>query len=133
MTDKLQCQFCPRFYDKVQRHLLEAAARTAGWMVGEATSLSGKHIRRVVCPVCLGRTSGADEPLPSWDARCRTCDSSASEEWADDETAPVHISEKDARNWALDHECEPWVDLIKPEAVTGETARVGRFSAAGAA
>lgn len=110
-TGPVRCQYCPRVYTLRGAHA-EAGARAAGWMVGEGPTIGGEHVRRVICGVCLGRVAPEDDPVAGWDARCRTCDWSASEEEGYEDEP---WTEKDARAWANDHQCEPCVDLINPE------------------
>jgi hypothetical protein len=57
---------------------------------------------RHVCGDCLTRYG-----IAGWDAECRTCDAVMSDE-EDNETP---ITEKDARNWSQEHQCDPdvWV------------------------
>jgi hypothetical protein len=116
--EPLRCQFCPRVYT-LRGALAEAGARAAGWMVGEGPTLGGKHVRRVVCAVCLGRTEPEDDPL--WDARCNTCGATAREDLGDEIDGA--LTEKDVKDWRDDHRCEPWVDLITPEQVQAENDR----------
>ena len=48
--------------------------------------------------------------MPPWDAECRTCHSSMSQEWEEDEP----FSEADANRWKSKHRCPPDVHLIPP-------------------
>lgn len=137
----LRCQTCPRIYTGAIQPTLENAAeallartelprpaepaiveqgaRPAGWLIGEGPTIGGQHVRRVHCPGCTGRTG--DGPLvEKWDADCQTCGESASDyEDYDDEP----FTEKDAKNWNRDHECEPDVRLITPDKAAERQAR----------
>ncbi|MEU8199397.1 hypothetical protein AB0C10_36995 [Microbispora amethystogenes] len=64
------------------------------------------------CRKCLKRAyPDLYRDVPSWDAECRTCDAQMSDEWEGDEP----FSEKDAKDWKRDHECEPDVKIIPPK------------------
>lgn len=144
----LRCQTCPRTYAPVipqtltfagetvaihdgppgdpGDHVVEQAARAAGWLVGEGPTQGGEHVRRVHCPGCIGRTG--DGPLVErWDATCETCGETASDA-EDYEDEP--FTEADAKRWKDYHECEPDVRLITPDTVAAREAEHQRMVAA---
>lgn len=109
----ITCQNCPTSYARPfgAKGSEVDAARAKGWIVWDGMTLGDQHVKRVYCPVCRG-VADPDPDQPSWDAVCKTCDSSMGEEWGDEQDGP--FTEKDAKQWREQHECEPWVDLIKP-------------------
>ena len=108
----ITCQHCRAGYVRpVGAKGSEAdAARVKGWAVWEGNTLGGQFVKRVFCPVCRGVSEPTEAEL-SWDAVCKTCDASMSEE-REDGDGP--ITERQAESWRDDHRCEPWVDLIGP-------------------
>jgi hypothetical protein len=110
---KYQCQNCPR-----TTAASEIAARAAQWIIWTGTTVGGQETTRIYCPTCAGRATEDPNP-PTWDAECRTCDARMSDEdWDEDE-----FTEKDARNWETDHQCESDVRLITPEQIEQERLR----------
>jgi hypothetical protein len=111
---EIPCMNCPATYARPEgaKGSEVDAARVKGWAVWEGMTLGGQHVKRVYCPVCRGVAEPPPEPAPSWDAVCKTCDSSMSEEEGDEKAGP--FTEKDAKHWRDNHSCEPWVDLIAP-------------------
>jgi hypothetical protein len=109
---KHQCQNCQR-----TTAAPEIAARTAGWIVWTGTTIGGNETTRIYCPACAGRK---DPEPPSWDAECRTCDARMSDDAWDAEDP---FTEKDARNWESDHQCESDVRVIKPEEIEQQRLR----------
>lgn len=92
------CRHCSR-----EGRSSESVLRVQGWRIFEGTSQSGKPLSDTVCPWCAGT---ATTPPPGWRVGCHTCDW----EWEDDyDEGP--LSEKEAKQIANDHECEPdtWV------------------------
>lgn len=81
------------------------AARIAGWRIWEGKSVTGKDLEVRICPVCVGVEQ--PEEQPSWRVGCDTCNWEWEDEW--DEEGP--LNEKQAREMASDHHCEPetWV------------------------
>ena len=114
---KHQCQNCPR-----STAASEIAARAARWIVWSGTTIGGKETTRIFCPTCAGREAQDAHP-PTWDAECATCHwrMSDADDWEDDDEP---YTEKDARNWETDHQCEPDVRLITPEEIEQERARL---------
>lgn len=119
--DAIRCQKCRTTYRKpehAQRMSDAAAARAVGWTVWDGQTIGGRQDRRVFCVICAGRTEVTDQALAkatTWDAKCNTCDATATEEWAED----LPLSEDQVKEWKSDHRCEPWVELVKPEVVSG--------------
>jgi hypothetical protein len=114
---KLQCQNCPR-----TTAMSDISARAAAWIVWAGTTIGGQDVTRIYCPTCAGREAKDPNP-PTWDAECRTCDARMSDEdWDEDE-----FTEKDARNWEMDHQCESDVHLITPEQIEQERLRATEF------
>lgn len=122
----LRCQRCRTVYRRPEGAQFmsdAAAARAVGWTVWEGQTIGGREDRRVFCEACAGRTDITDQAqaeaaqvlakATTWDAKCNTCDATATEEWAED----LPLSEKDVKNWKSDHQCEPWVELVKPKVV----------------
>lgn len=115
----IRCQRCRTTYRKPEgaQHMSDAAAaRAVGWTVWEGQTIGGREDRRVFCVICAGRTDITDQALAkatTWDAKCNTCDATATEEWAED----LPLSEEDVKRWKSDHQCEPWVELVKPKVV----------------
>lgn len=113
---RIVCQSCGKRYVLKERGQIseESAARAIGWSIWEGKTLGGKQQRRVYCPFDAGRVDLPEREiakLTTWDAKCNTCDSTASEEWFED----LPLSQEDVKNWKSDHRCEPWVDLIEPK------------------
>lgn len=92
----------------------------AGWRIWEGKSVTGKDLTVRICPVC----AGVEQPKPqaSWRVGCDTCYWEY-DEWDDEEP----LTEKDAREVARDHVCEPetWV---KPPITPEEQAKYDAMS-----
>jgi hypothetical protein len=103
MAAKIRCKHCPRStYSSLD------VARISGWRLFTGVSLTGKQLDDVVCPACAGTEPPKDEQ-PSWSVRCRTCD------WVyEDDFDEGPLSAREARQLALDHHCEPWVEIAAP-------------------
>lgn len=95
------------------------AARMAGWRIWEGKSVTGKDLKVRICPTCAGVEQPEEER--SWRVGCHTCYWEYEEEWDDPDGDP--LSEKDAREVARDHVCEPdtW---IKPPLTPEELAKL---------
>lgn len=92
----------------------ESAARTRGWRIWSGETVGGTSAEFRLCPLCAGNaTARQQQEIAGWDAECETCDYSLRDQMADDnEDGP--FTEKDARDWMSDHECEPMTHLIRP-------------------
>lgn len=100
----------------------------AMWIIWSGTTVGGQETTRIYCPTCAGRAA-EDPHEPTWDAECRTCDARMSDEdWDEDE-----FTEKDARNWEIDHQCQSDVRLITPEQIEQERLRHAESRARSAA
>lgn len=111
----LRCQKCPTVFFGSRPDLnmsVGAQARTFGWIVWSGTTIGGRAETRQFCPRCAGNVPPPETDGPSWDAVCDTCDASAGEEWEDE--GP--LSEDDVASWKSDHQCEPSVRVIRPQA-----------------
>lgn len=87
----------------------DAVARAEGWRWYDGPTMGGKRLVDVVCPFCAGARIATDAK-ESWNAGCETCGwTFAGDHW-DDDDEPLRDA-RDAREVALDHECEPerWI------------------------
>ena len=111
----ISCQSCRDVYvwPVAAKGSMVDGARAKGWIVWEGATVGGDQVKRTFCPVCRGVAEPPAEPEPTWDAVCKTCDASMSEEWGPEHDGP--FTEKDAKEWQSDHRCEKWVDLIAPK------------------
>lgn len=92
----LECQSC-----RYRKSMTTNRARAAGWRVYDGPSLTGGALTVVLCDDCVaGR-------VPEFRAECLTCGADSN----DDGTGP--LSERDAKAWKFDHECEPEVDIVR--------------------
>lgn len=80
MGEVLRCLHCARV-----TALLEAGARFLGWRIYRGTTMSGREMVDVVCPVCSGR--GPDPGPPTWDVVCLFCKWRYTDGWTLDSTA----------------------------------------------
>ena len=77
-------------------------ARAFGWRLWEGVTVGGKHSKVNLCSACVGHKSDSDDADPGFGVECRACG------WVwEDEHEEGPLSEKDARQMACDHECEP--------------------------
>lgn len=114
---RYQCQNCPR-----ATIASEISVRVAGWIIWTGATIGGTETTRIYCPTCAGREAQDTNP-PTWDAVCDTCHWRMSDaDNGEDDDAPY--TERDARNWKLDHECEPDVRLITPEETEKDRQRL---------
>lgn len=92
----LACQSC-----RYRKRMTTNRARAAGWRVYDGPSLTGAVLTVVLCDDCV---AGRE---PEFRAECLTCGASSSE----DDAEPM--TERDAKAWKFDHECEPEVDIVR--------------------
>lgn len=64
----------------------------------------------LLCSPCW-QAEAVDVDQPGWDARCYTCDATATEEWEEE----GELDRADVARWQLDHRCDPDVHLIAPQ------------------
>jgi RNA polymerase subunit RPABC4/transcription elongation factor Spt4 len=95
------CKHCHR-----STNSSDDTARVQGWRWFEGTTLGGKLLSDVVCPVCAG-TAKVEEGEPGWQVGCHTC------HWVYDEDDGIRTG-KDAVEVARNHECEPEVWICRP-------------------
>lgn len=103
------------------------AARLSGWRIWDGESQTGKPMQVRICPGCAGDENAPAEP--SWRVGCRSCDW----EYYDEDDSDGPLAEKDARQMARDHECEPDVWVKPPlteREVSEEAAMFARVRAA---
>lgn len=115
-TVKCRCGYKQLFTERKRGEAtIESAARIAGWRIWTGETQGGKSTEFTFCPACAGTASPERlAEIQGWDAECETCGAVMSEEFdADDDEAP--ITEKQARDWDMDHQCEPEVIIHRPK------------------
>ena len=92
--------------------------RVRGWRIFNGQSITGKALRKIVCPYCAGT---ATEPEPTgWRVGCHTCDW----EWEEDDVEGP-LTEEQANDIASDHECEPETWVKSPDVADKPAERTG--------
>lgn len=88
----------------------QVAEFVLGWRFWSGTTVGGKEQDVSLCPTCSGCAPEPKVQDPGWGWECRTCYAEY-EPW--DDEAP--LTEKEARQSAEDHQCEPDIRVYKLE------------------